>query len=110
MVEHWYRPCTVCARVKGSQRRTRAAMRQYNTGSLFKRIAIDGAGPFPDSDYGNWYKFVAMDFFSIWPEAYTLPSQDAETVVEALIENWIVISVCNYNYTQTNGEIWSPMY
>jgi hypothetical protein len=30
-----------------------------------------------------------MDYFMKWPEAYTIPNQDALTVVEALVTNFL---------------------
>ncbi|KAG5886025.1 hypothetical protein JTB14_023666 [Gonioctena quinquepunctata] len=64
-------------------------MRQYNVGSPFERIAIDIAGPFPVSDHGNKYILVAMDYFSKWAEAYALPNQEAITVADVLVKEWI---------------------
>lgn len=88
-VENWCRKCDVCAACKGPRRRTRAEMKLYNVGAPFERIAIDVAGPFPKSRSGNKYVLVAMDYFSKWPEVYAIPNQEATTVAEALISNWI---------------------
>ncbi|KAJ8942792.1 hypothetical protein NQ318_013007 [Aromia moschata] len=61
-------------------------MRQYNVGSPFERIAIDVAGPFPETDNGNKYIVVVMDYFSKLP----LPFQTKRlTVADALIKDWI---------------------
>jgi len=30
-----------------------------------------------------------MDYFSKWPEAYSIPDQEATTVAEVLVQNWI---------------------
>jgi hypothetical protein len=32
--------------------------------SPFKRIAIDIAGPFPESKRGNWHLLIATDYFT----------------------------------------------
>lgn len=32
---------------------------------------------------------VVMDYFSKWPEVYPVPDQEATTVAEALVQNWI---------------------
>jgi hypothetical protein len=63
-------------------------MHQYNVGAPFKRTAIDVAGPFPRSNQGNRYLLIAMDYFTKWTEAYTIPSQEASTVAEALVTNF----------------------
>jgi hypothetical protein len=63
-------------------------MHQYNVGALFKRIAINVAGPFPWSDQGNQYLLIAMDYFTKWPEVYTISSQEALTVVEVVVTDF----------------------
>ncbi|CAK6964302.1 unnamed protein product [Scomber scombrus] len=39
-----------------------------------ERVGVDILGPFPFTDSGNRYVFVAMDYFTKWPEAYALHS------------------------------------
>jgi len=63
-------------------------MYQYNVGAPFERIAIDIAGPFPDSDKGNRYLLIAMDYFTKWPEVYAIPYQEVSTVANALVTNF----------------------
>ncbi|XP_018791132.1 PREDICTED: uncharacterized protein K02A2.6-like [Bactrocera latifrons] len=50
---------------------------------------MDVAGPFPTSMAGNKYLLVVTDYFSKRPEVYALPNQEAKTVAEAFVENWI---------------------
>src|SRR3978361_2553900 len=66
-VGDWCRRCTVCAAIKGPRTRSRGPMKQYNVGLPFERIAIDVAGPFPESERGKKYILIAMDYFSKWP-------------------------------------------
>jgi hypothetical protein len=63
-------------------------MHQYNIGAPFKRTATDVAEPFPWSDQGNRYLLIAMDYFTKWPEVYTISSQEASTSAEALVANF----------------------
>ncbi|KAJ8983250.1 hypothetical protein NQ317_008860 [Molorchus minor] len=88
-VKVWCRKCVECAASNGPQRRKKAPMRQYNVGSPFERIAIDVAGPFPESNDGNKYIVVVMDYFSKWVEAYALPNQEASTIADVLVKEWI---------------------
>ena len=73
-VKDWCKKCATCAGSNGPQRQPKAPMRQYNVGSPFERIAIDVAGPFPESNQGNKYIVAVMDYFSKWAEAYALPN------------------------------------
>jgi hypothetical protein len=63
-------------------------MHQYNVGAPFERVAIDIAGPFPQSDRGNRYFLIAMDYFTKWPEVYPIPDQEASTVADALVTDF----------------------
>ncbi|UYV61916.1 K02A2.6-like [Cordylochernes scorpioides] len=63
----------------------------YNVGAPFERIAIDVVGPFPKSDLGNKYILVIMDYFTKWPVAVPIPDQEASTVSEALLQDWVSI-------------------
>ena len=55
-----------------------------------ERVAIDILGPLPESDAGNKYLLIAMDYFSKWPEGYALPNMEAQTVADALLEGLLL--------------------
>ena len=57
-------------------------MHQYNVGVPSERIALDVLGPLPTSETGNKYVLLIADYFTKWPEAYSLPNQEATTVGE----------------------------
>lgn len=84
-VEDWCRKCTACAAVKGPHTRSRAAMRIYNVGVPWERVALDVAGPFPVTKAGNRYILVVMDYFTKWPEVFAIPNQEAITVATKLV-------------------------
>ncbi|KAF8786035.1 Retrovirus-related Pol polyprotein like [Argiope bruennichi] len=46
-------------------------------------------GPLPMSSDGNNNILVVMDYFTKWPEAFPIPDQEAPTVAEILVQNWI---------------------
>ncbi|CAC5380411.1 Retrovirus-related Pol polyprotein from transposon 297,Steroid 5-alpha-reductase DET2,Retrovirus-related Pol polyprotein from transposon 17.6,3-oxo-5-alpha-steroid 4-dehydrogenase 1,3-oxo-5-alpha-steroid 4-dehydrogenase 2 [Mytilus coruscus] len=52
----------------------------------FRRIAIDFVGPLPVTERKNKYILVIVDCATRYPEAVALRSQDAETVVDSLME------------------------
>ncbi|CAK1588504.1 unnamed protein product [Parnassius mnemosyne] len=84
-VEDWCRKCTSCAAIKGPQIRSRGALKLYNVGAPWERIAIDIAGPYPESESGKKYFMVVMDYFTKWPEVFAIPNQEAPTVADKLV-------------------------
>lgn len=84
-VENWCKKCVNCSAVKGPHTRSRGALKLYNVGAPWERIALDVAGPFPTSDSGNKYILVVMDYFTKWPEAFAIPNQEAVTIAEKLV-------------------------
>jgi hypothetical protein len=88
-VERWCQQCDICAASRGPRTRNRGHMHQYNVGVPFERIAIDVAGPFPRSNQGNRYLLIAKDYFTKCPEAYAIPDQEASTVANALVTNFL---------------------
>jgi len=64
-------------------------MQLYNFGEPMERVAIDVLGPLPETDQGNNYILIAMDYFSKWPEAYALPNQEAVTVAAVFVSQFL---------------------
>ena len=85
-VEDFCRRCDSCTARKGPPERSHAPLQQFPVGSPMERVGVDVMGPFPRSDKGNRYVLTVMDYFTKWPEAYAVPDQEAETVVDALVE------------------------
>ena len=50
-----------------------------------ERLAIDILGPLPETDQGNRYFLVVMNYFSKWVEALAMPEQSAVTVAHLLV-------------------------
>jgi hypothetical protein len=55
-------------------------------GASFKIITTDTAGPFPESK-SRINTQTVMDYFTKWPEVYTIPVQGASTVADILVTN-----------------------
>ena len=64
-------------------------MRQYNVGSPMDRIAIDILGPLPVTEAGNKYILIAADYFTKWVEAFSLPNQEARTIADVLVKEFV---------------------
>ena len=70
---------------KGPHKRKHGPAQIYLSGTPMERVAIDILDPLPETEQGNRYLVVAMDYFTKWPEVYPLPNQEAITVARALI-------------------------
>jgi hypothetical protein len=88
-IADWIQSCQECMQAKGPKTRSRGRMMQYSSGAPFERIAMDIAGPFPISASGNRYVLVVMDYFSKWPEVYAIPNQEAKTIADVFVKNWV---------------------
>ncbi|KAG8176257.1 hypothetical protein JTE90_021354 [Oedothorax gibbosus] len=73
-VDKWCRTCITCTAKNCLNIRTRGRLKRYNVGAPFERIAIDVLGLLPQTKQ---------------PEAYVIPNQEATTVAEALLQDWI---------------------
>ena len=87
-VEDYCRRCDSCTARKGPTDRSHAQLQQFPAGGPMERVGVDVLGPFPRSERGNRYVLTVMDYFTKWPEAYSLPDQEAETIVDAVMEIW----------------------
>ena len=88
-VQEWCRSCDLCAQKRGPQRKPKAPLRTYNVGSPLERIAIDVLGPLPPTEAGNKYILVIADYFTKWVEAYPMVNQEAGTIAELLVQEFI---------------------
>ena len=84
-VQVYCQACSICATRKVTGKKQRAEMRRYDVGYPMEEIAIDLAGPYPESSSGNKYVLVVVDSFSKWMEAYAIPNIEAQTVAEKLV-------------------------
>ena len=54
-----------------------------------ERIAIDILGPLPETPWKNKFILVVSDYFTKWTESYAVPNQEAATVAEKLVSEFI---------------------
>lgn len=85
-VELYVNCCDLCTDQKGPPQRSHAPLQQYLVGAPMERVGVDILGPFPVTEAGNRYVFVAMDYFTKWPVAYAVPDQSASTTAGKLVD------------------------
>ncbi|KRY23882.1 Transposon Ty3-G Gag-Pol polyprotein [Trichinella patagoniensis] len=84
-VEDWCRACQTCAARAVPTKKPQAPMQLQPVGYPFQRVGMDIVGPLEDTPNGNRYILMVCDYFSKWPEAFTLPNAKARTVAAALV-------------------------
>ena len=92
----WCRTCTSCAAKARPKKTPQAAMGTVRVGAPFERIAVDLMGPLNETERRNRYILVVQDYFSKWVEAYPVPNEQATTVAEKIVSEW----VCRYGAPQ----------
>nr|VZI46665.1 unnamed protein product [Spirometra erinaceieuropaei] len=91
-VANFCNACATCASFKGTIPRHRAPLQPMITGFPFERVGVDIVGPLPYTTSGHRYILVLVDYFTKWAEAIPLQRQDAASVTNALLKEW----VCRY--------------
>ena len=81
--------CHVCASKKTWGKKRRTPLKQYVVGAPMERIAIDILGPLPETPRKNKFILVVSDYFTKWTESYPIPNQEATTVAEKLVDDFI---------------------
>ena len=63
-VEEWYQRCDFCSARKSPRVKQRSLLQLYNVGEPMEHVALDVLGPLPETDQGNNYILIVMDYFS----------------------------------------------
>ena len=102
-IEIYCRSCHTCGSRNGPIPRPRAPMVSIKSGYPLERIQIDILGPLPETDVGNKYVAVVVDTYTKWPEAYALENQEAETVAQVVVDNFICRFGCPVGVLSDQG-------
>ena len=54
-----------------------------------QRLAMDILGPLPLTPHGNRFVLDVTDYFTKWTESYAIPNQEAVTVAEKLVGEFV---------------------
>ena len=98
----------VCGSKKMWGKKRRAALKQYVVGAPMERIAIDILGPLPETPRKNKFILVVSDYFTKWTESYPIPNQEATTVAEKLVSEFICRFVYPVNFIATKELTLNP--
>ena len=63
-------------------------MTEYQAGAPMERVHIDFIGPLPKTERGNEHCLMMVDQFTKWVECVPLPSQIAEVMARAAIDEF----------------------
>ena len=78
-------------------------MQSIKTGYPLERIQIDILGPIPETNKGNKYVAVVVDMYTKWPEAYALADQEANTVAQTVMDNFVCCFDCPRGILRDQG-------
>ena len=70
-------------------RKVKPPQQETDTPYSFAKLGLDNTGPYLKILSGNKYTIRFVDWYSGWPEAFTVPDKTAETVVHLLLEEII---------------------
>ena len=68
---------------------TPGLLNQYIVGAPLERIALDILAPLPVTLQGSEYIIVISDYFTKWTECYIFSNQEATTVADKLVNEFI---------------------
>ena len=95
-VKKWVRICHEWGAKKSWGKKRRSPLQLYMVGAPIERPAMDILGPLRLNSRGNRYVLVVTDYFSKWTESYALPNQEAASVPEKLVSEFV--SICSSSF------------
>ena len=88
-VQHYCKSCVDCAMKKSPRSGYKANLIPIPVESPFHRVGVDCLGPLPVTTSGNRYIVVFTDYFTRWPQAFAVPTIDAQQIAKLLLDNII---------------------
>jgi hypothetical protein len=90
-VQQFIQTCQSCQEHNSMPRPGKSALQQFTPFpvSRMELVVCDIIGPWPETENGNRFIFLATDYLSRWPEAFPMPDQKAETVAKTFVRGWV---------------------
>ena len=101
-VSFWCRKCVQCQRAKVTRHNYAPLQRYPPPSQKFRQLNVDIAGPLPNSN-GYTYILVLVDRFSRWPVAVPMKDSRTQTIINALMHNWISLYEVPETITSDRG-------
>ena len=84
-VKKFVESCASCQKVR-LRRHVAVLMKSISVYAVFEALSIDALGPFVSDSKGNRYVIVIIDMFSRWIELFAVPTTDAASAAEAILQ------------------------
>lgn len=84
-VAHYVASCEACARTNPNNCPEPSVLHPIKVKHLFHRWGLDLIGPIKESQSGNKYLAVAIEYLSNWPEVRPIKSKSAEEVAQFFV-------------------------
>ena len=98
----------MCGTKKNWGKKRRSTLKQYVVGAPMECLATDILGLLLLNPRGNKFILVVTDYFTKWTESYPILNQEASTVAEKLVGEFICRFGVPRRYTAIQGLIASP--
>ncbi|KAE9003294.1 hypothetical protein PR001_g18013 [Phytophthora rubi] len=88
-VEEYLRDCDKCGSGKGARLWRAGRMQRMPVADLtgpFPLLVVDAIGPLPETNRGNKYILVFVDYFTRWAEAFAVDYLDSVTFVDVMVK------------------------
>ena len=93
-VRSWLKSCDVCGARRGKPTRAHHPYERQAVSEPLQRVAMDLLGPLDETERGNKYILVVVDYLSKWVEGYPLKDMTATTCADVVTREF----VCRYGF------------
>ncbi|KAE8988354.1 hypothetical protein PR003_g23459 [Phytophthora rubi] len=105
-VTEYVRECARCGSGKGSRPWQAGQMQRMPVADLsgpFSTLVVDAVGPLPETERGNKYILVFVDYFTRWAEAFAVLRLDSVTFVEVMVNGVVARHGVPSRWLSDNG-------